>query len=32
MKCDECGTHYHSPDEIEYIQANNGVCQDCANG
>lgn len=31
MRCDECGTVYHSPDEIEYIKGNNGVCQDCAN-
>lgn len=30
-RCDECGTVYSSPDEIEYINANNGVCQDCTN-
>lgn len=29
IKCDECGTVYHSPDEIEYIEGNNGVCSDC---
>ena len=31
IKCDECGTVYHSPDEIEYIEGNNGVCSDCEN-
>ena len=31
LRCDECGTVYHSPDEIEYIEGNNGVCSDCEN-
>lgn len=28
-KCDECGTLYSSNDDIEYLQGNNQVCQDC---
>lgn len=31
LRCDECGTKYYSPDEIEYMLANNGMCQDCEN-
>lgn len=31
LRCDECGFKYYSPDDIEYINANNGVCSDCEN-